>query len=130
MEVHVIGVEPDWQIQNMKGTVDDAMFSVNFFSGSQAMAQASIMGFDEICLVGFDSIWNFQEETYQNIYAGTNAYTRENENSRLRVGTNNPNSLLGSQEAQIKKVIDRFKDVDYTIYYEGNKKPLEYNSFT
>ena len=88
------------------------------------------MGFDEICLVGFDSIWNFQEETYQNIYAGTNAYTRENENSRLRVGTNNPNSLLGSQEAQIKKVIDRFKDVDYTIYYEGNKKPLEYNSFT
>ena len=130
MEVHVIGVEPDWQIQNMKGTVDDAMFSVNFFSGSQAMAQASIMGFDEICLVGFDSIWNYQEETYQNIYAGTNAYTREKETSRLRVGTDNPNSLLGSQEAQIKKVIDRFKDVDYTIYYEGNKKPLEYNSFT
>ena len=114
----------------MKGTVDDPMFSVNFFSGSQAMTQASLMGFDEICLVGFDSIWNFQEETYQNIYAGTNAYTRQSENSRLRVGTNNPNSLLGSQEAQIKKVIDRFKDVDYTIYYEGNKTPLEYNSFT
>ena len=129
-EVHVIGVEPEWQIQNMKGTEEDPMFSVNFFSGSQAMTQASLMGFDEICLVGFDSIWNYQEETYQNIYAGTNAYTRESENSRLRVGSDNPNSLLGSQEAQIKKVIDRFKDVDYTIYYEGNKKPLEYNSFT
>ena len=114
----------------MKGTEDDPMFSVNFFSGSQAMTQASLMGFDEICLVGFDSIWNFQEETYQNIYAGTNAYTRESENSRLRVGTNNPNSLLGTQEAQIKKVIDRFKDVSYTIYYDGIKKPLEYNSFT
>ena len=23
-------------------------------------------------LVGFDSIWNFQEDTYQNIYVGTN----------------------------------------------------------
>ena len=130
MEVHVIGVEPNWQITNMKGTEEDPNFSVNFFAGSQAMAQASIMGFDEVCLVGFDSIWNFQDDTYQNIYAGTNAYKREKETSRLRVGTSDPNSLLGTQEAQIKKVIDRFEDVDYTIYYEGNKKPLEYNSFT
>ena len=130
MEVHVIGVEPEWHIQNMKGTEDDTMFSVNFFSGSQAMAQASIMVFDEVCLVGFDSIWNYQEDTYQNIYAGTNAYKREKETSRLRVGINDPNSLLGTQEAQIKKVIDRFKDVSYTIYYDGIKKPLEYNSFT
>jgi hypothetical protein len=129
MEVHVIGVEPDWQIQNMKGTVDDTMFSVNFFSGSQAMAQASIMGFDEVCLVGFDSIWNYQADTYQNIYAGTNAYTREKETARLRVGTDNPNSLLGTQEAQIKKVIDRFEKIDYTIYNDGIKKPLTYNSF-
>lgn len=130
MEVHVIGVDPSWQIQNMKGTEEDPRFSVNFFAGSQAMAQASIMGFDEVCLVGFDSIWNFQEDTYQNIYAGTNAYKREKETSRLRVGTSDPNSLLGTQEAQIKKVIDTFENVDYTIYYEGNKKPLEYNSFT
>ena len=130
MEVHVIGVDPSWQIQNMKGTEEDPRFSVNFFAGSQAMAQASIMGFDEICLVGFDSIWNFQDDTYQNIYAGTNAYKREKETSRLRVGTSDPNSLLGTQEAQIKKVIDRFEDVNYTIYYKGNKKPLEYNSFT
>ena len=130
MEVHVIGVNPEWQITNMKGTEEDPRFSVNFFAGSQAMAQASIMGFDEVCLVGFDSIWNFQDDTYQNIYAGTNAYKREKETSRLRVGTSDPNSLLGTQEAQIKKVIDRFEDVDYTIYYEGNKKPLEYNSFT
>ena len=130
MEVHVIGVNSKWQIQNMKGTEEDSSFSVNFFAGSQAMAQASIMGFDEVCLVGFDSIWNFQEDTYQNIYAGTNAYNREMETSRLRVGTTDPNSLLGTQEAQIKKVIDSFKDVSYTIYYEGNKKPLEYNSFT
>ena len=130
MEVHIIGVNPEWQITNMKGTEEDPRFSVNFFAGSQAMAQASIMGFDEVCLVGFDSIWNFQDDTYQNIYAGTNAYKREKETSRLRVGTSDPNSLLGTQEAQIKKVIDRFEDVDYTIYYEGNKKPLEYNSFT
>jgi len=129
MEVHVIGVNPEWQIQNMKGTEEDSRFSVNFFAGSQAMAQASIMGFDEVCLVGFDSIWNYQEDTYQNIYAGTNAYQREKETSRLRVGTSDPNSLLGTQEAQIKKVIDSFKDVSYTIYYDGNKKPLEYNSF-
>jgi hypothetical protein len=128
-EVHVIGVEPTWQIQNMKGTEDDPMFSVNFFAGSQAMAQASIMGFDEVCLVGFDSIWDFQPDTYQNIYAGTNAYKREKETSRLRVGTRDPNSLLGTQEAQILKVIDKFKDVSYTIYYNGNKKPLTYNSF-
>tara|TARA_R110002012_G_scaffold12010_2_gene53888 strand:+ start:10195 stop:10920 length:726 start_codon:yes stop_codon:yes gene_type:complete len=130
MEVHVVGVDSQWKIQNMKGTEDDLFFSVNFFAGSQAMAQASIMGFDEVCLVGFDSIWNFQDDTYQNIYAGTNAYEREKETSRLRVGTENPNSLLGTQEAQIKKVIDRFKDVDYTIYNEGIKKPLTYNSFT
>lgn len=129
MEVHVVGVDSQWKIQNMKGTEDDLFFSVNFFAGSQAMAQASIMGFDEVCLVGFDSIWNFQDDTYQNIYAGTNAYEREKETSRLRVGTENPNSLLGTQEAQIKKVIDRFRDVNYTIYNEGIKKPLTYDSF-
>ena len=129
MEVHVVGVDSQWKIQNMKGTEDDLFFSVNFFAGSQAMAQASIMGFDEVCLVGFDSIWNHQEDTYQNIYAGTNAYKREKETSRLRVGTDDPNSLLGTQEAQIKKVIDRFRDVNYTIYNEGIKKPLTYDSF-
>ena len=129
MEVHVIGVNPEWRITNMKGTEEDPRFSVNFFAGSQAMAQASIMGFDEVCLVGFDSIWNFQDDTYQNIYAGTNAYKREKETSRLRVGTSDPNSLLGTQEAQIKKVIDRFEDVNYTIYNDGIKKPLTYDSF-
>ena len=130
MEVHVIGVDPNWKITNMQGTKEDPRFSVNFFAGSQAMAQASIMGFDEVCLIGFDSIWNFDEDTYQNIYAGTNAYKREKETSRLRVGTSDPNSLLGTQEAQIKKVIDTFENVNYTIYYEGNKKPLLHNSFT
>ena len=130
MEVHVVGVDSQWKIQNMKGTEDDPRFSVNFFAGSQAMAQASIMGFDEVCLVGFDWIWNFQDDTYQNIYAGTNAYEREKETSRLRVGTSDPNSLLGTQEAQIKKVIDKFEDVNYTIYNDGIKKPLTYNSFT
>ena len=129
MEVHVVGVDSQWKITNMKGTEEDPRFSVNFFAGSQAMAQASIMGFDEVCLVGFDSIWNFQEDTYQNIYAGTNAYDREKETSRLRVGTDNPNSLLGTQEAQIKKVIDRFENVNYTIYNDGIKKPLTYDSF-
>jgi hypothetical protein len=129
MEVHVVGVDSQWKIMNMQGTEEDPRFSVNFFAGSQAMAQASIMGFDEVCLVGFDSIWNFQDDTYQNIYAGTNAYDREKETSRLRVGTDNPNSLLGTQEAQIKKVIDRFENVNYTIYNDGIKKPLTYDSF-
>ena len=129
MEVHVVGVDSLWKITNMQGTEEDPRFSVNFFAGSQAMAQASIMGFDEVCLVGFDSIWNHQEDTYQNIYAGTNAYKREKETSRLRVGTDNPNSLLGTQEAQIKKVIDKFQNVNYTIYNNGNKKPLTYDSF-
>ena len=129
MEVHVVGVDSQWKIMNMQGTEEDPRFSVNFFAGSQAMAQASIMGFDEVCLVGFDSIWNFQDDTYQNIYAGTNAYEREKETSRLRVGTDDPNSLLGTQEAQIKKVIDRFEDVNYTIYNSGLIKPLTYDSF-
>ena len=80
-------------------------------------------------IVGFDSIWNFQADTYQNIYAGTNAYSREKETSRLRVGTSDPNSLIGTQEAQIKKVIDRFQNVNYTIYNNGDKKPLTYDSF-
>ena len=128
-EVNVIGVNPDWQIENMKGTEEDSQFSVNFFCGSQAMAQASIIGFDEICLVGFDSIWNFQSDNYQNIYAVTNANSIDKETSRLRVGTSDPNSLIGTQEAQIKKVIDRFQNVNYTIYNNGDKKPLTYDSF-
>jgi len=37
MEVHVIGVDPDWKITNMQGTEEDPRFSVNFFAGSQAM---------------------------------------------------------------------------------------------
>ncbi len=137
MQVHVVGVDPDWKITNMRGTDDDPGFSVNFFTGSQAMAQASIMGFEKIGLLGFDSIWNFIPDTYQNIYAGTNAYDNVKETARLRVGTDNPNSLIGTQEAQIKKVLDRFEDVEYTIYYSGNKNPmneaqwapLKYDSF-
>ena len=127
--LHIIGVDPKWRIINMRGTEEDPEFSVNFFCGSNAMAQASIMGFEEICLIGFDSIWNFIPETYQNIYAGTNAYDSKVETKRLRVGSNNPNSLIGTQEAQIKKVLDRFKDIEYTIYYSGNKTPLTYDSF-
>ena len=129
MQVHVVGVNPDWKVMNMVGTDEDPNFSVNFFAGSNAMAQASIMGFEKICLVGFDSIWNFIPETYQNIYAGTNAYDSEVETKRLRVGTDNPNSLIGTQEAQIKKVLDRFKNIEYTIYSSGNKTPLTYDSF-
>ena len=137
MQLHVLGVDPDWKIINMKGTEDDPGFSVNFFTGAQAMTQASIMGFDEIGLIGFDSIWNFIPDTYQNIYAGTNAYDNAKETARLRVGSNNPNSLIGTQEAQIKKVLDRFANCEYTIYYSGNKNPvgdalwapLKYDSF-
>ena len=135
--VHVIGCDPLWKIENMKGTEDDPGFSVNFFCGSNAMAQAAIMGFDEIGLIGFDSIWNFIPDTYQNIYAGTKNYMREKETSRLRIGTDDPNSMAGTQEAQIKKVLDKFRDVKYTIYYSGNKNPkgealwapLKYDSF-
>ena len=129
MQVHVVGVDPDWNIINMQGTKDDPEFSVNFFAGSNAMVQASIMGFEEICLIGFDSIWNFIPETYQNVYAGTNAYDSTVETKRLRVGSDNPNSLIGTQEAQIRKVLDKFKDIEYTIYYSGNKTPLTYDSF-
>ena len=112
MQVHVVGVDPDWNIINMQGTKDDPEFSVNFFAGSNAMAQASIMGFEEICHGGFDSIWNFIPETYQNIYAGTNAYDSKVETKRLRVGSDNPNSLIGTQEAQIRKLLDKFKDIE------------------
>jgi hypothetical protein len=137
LQIHVLGVDPDWQITNMKGTEDDPGFSVNFFCGSNAMAQASIMGFDKIRLIGFDSVWNFIPDTYQNIYAGTNAYDNAKETARLRVGSNNPNSLMGTQEAQIKKVLDRTPNIEYTIYYSGNKNPkgdalwapLTYDSF-
>jgi hypothetical protein len=124
LQVHIVGVDIDWQVINMKGTEDDPEFSVNFFCGSNAMAQASIMGFDEIGLIGFDSIWNFIPDTYQNIYAGSLAYDHTEETKRLRVGSNNPNSLIGTQEAQIKKVLDRFEDIEYTIYYSGNKNPM------
>jgi hypothetical protein len=93
------------------------------------MAQASIMGFDEIGLIGFDSIWNFKPNTYQNIYAGTAAYDNTEETKRLRIGSDDPNSLIGTQEAQIKKVLDRFEDIEYTIYKSGKSFPLKYNSF-
>ena len=129
MQVHVLGVDPDWKVINMRGTDDDPSFSVNFFTGAQAMAQASIMGFDEVGLIGFDSIWNFKPNTYQNIYAGTNAYENAKETARLRVGSNNPNSLIGTQEAQIKKVLDRFEKCEYNIYKSGKSFPLKYNSF-
>ena len=124
MQVHVVGVDPNWKVINMRGTDDDPDFSVNFFTGSQAMAQAAIMGYTKIGLIGFDSIWNFIPDTYQNIYAGTNAYDNVKETARLRVGSNNPNSLIGTQEAQIKKVLDKFEDIEYTIYYSGNKNPM------
>jgi len=124
LQIHVLGVDPDWQITNMKGTEDDPGFSVNFFCGSNAMAQASIMGFDKIRLIGFDSVWNFIPDTYQNIYAGTNAYDNIEETKRLRIGSADPNSLIGTQEAQIKKVLDKYVDVEYTIYYSGNKNPM------
>ena len=137
LQIHVLGVDPDWQVTNMKGSEDDPGFSVNFFCGSNAMAQASIMGFDKIGLLGFDSVWNFIPDTYQNIYAGTNAYDNIKETKRLRVGSDDPNSLIGTQEAQIKKVLDKYVDIEYTIYYSGNKNPkgealwapLTYDSF-
>ena len=47
MQVHVLGVDINWNIINMRGTDDDPGFSVNFFTGAQAMAQASIMGFSK-----------------------------------------------------------------------------------
>ena len=128
-QVHVIGCDPLWKIQNMRGTEDDTEFGVNFFCGSQAMLQASIMGFDEIGLIGFDSIWNFKSNTYQNIYAGTKNYMREKETSRLRIGTDDPNSMVGTQEAQIKKVLDRFAGCHYNIYKGLKKYPLTYDSF-
>ena len=128
-QVHVIGCDPLWKIQNMRGTEDDPEFSVNFFCGSNAMAQASLMGFDEIGLIGFDSIWNFKPNTYQNIYAGTQNYMREKETPRLRIGTDDPNSMVGTQEAQIKKVLDRFAIVSYNIYKGLKKYPLKYDSF-
>ena len=128
-QVHVIGCDPLWKIQNMRGTEDNPEFGVNFFCGSQAMLQASIMGFDEIGLIGFDSIWNFKADTYQNIYAGTQNYMRKKETSRLRVGTDDPNSMVGTQEAQIKKVLDRFAGCHYNIYKGLKKYPLTYDSF-
>ena len=128
-QVHVIGCDPLWKIQNMRGTEDNPEFGVNFFCGSQAMLQASIMGFDEIGLIGFDSIWNFKPNTYQNIYAGTQNYMRKKETPRLRVGTDDPNSMAGTQEAQIKKVLDRFAGCHYNIYKGLKKYPLKYDSF-
>jgi len=124
LQVHIMGVDIDWQVTNMIGTEDDPEFSVNFFAGSNAMAQASIMGFDKIGLIGFDSIWNFIPDIYQNIYAGSLAYDNTKETKRLRIGSNNPNSLIGTQEAQIKKVLDKFESIEYTIYYSGNKNPM------
>ena len=128
--LHIIGVDPKWRIINMRGTEEDPEFSVNFFAGSNALAQASIMGFDEIVLLGFDSVWNFIEDTYQNIYAGTDNYMREKETPRLGGGTDDPNSMMGSQEAQIKKVLDIFQNIGYYIDRgDNNLLPLTYDSF-
>jgi hypothetical protein len=113
----------------MRGTEDNPEFGVNFFCGSQAMLQASLMNFDEIGLIGFDSIWNFKPNTYQNIYAGTQNYMREKETSRLRIGTDDPNSMAGTQEAQIKRVLDQFAECHYNIYKGLKKYPLTYDSF-
>ena len=129
-QVHVVGCDITWQIESMSGPFGDAEFSVNFFAGSNALAHACYKGFDEIHLLGFDSVWNFVEDTYQNIYAGTDNYGRKKETSRLRVGTDDPNSMAGTQEAQIKKVLDRFKECEYYIYKGRNKSLLTYDSFT
>ena len=129
-QVHILGVDPKWRIINMAGTDDDPEFAVNFFAGSNAMAQASIMGFEEVVLLGFDSIWNFNPDVYQNIYAGTDCYLREKETPRLGVGTDDPNSLSGSQDAQIRKVLDEFEFVRYYIDRgDGKLEPLKYDSF-
>ena len=56
-------------------------------------------------------------------------YGRQKETSRLRLGTEDPNSLMGTQEAQIKKVLDRFKDREYYIYKGREKTLLTYDSF-
>ena len=128
-QVHVVGCDPAWQIESMTGPFGDADFSVNFFAGSNALAHACYKEYEEINLIGFDSVWNFVDDTYQNIYAGTDNYGRTKETSRLRVGTEDPNSLMGTQEAQIKKVLDRFKDVEYYIYKGREKTLLTYDSF-
>ena len=128
-QVHVVGCDNLWQIESMTGPKDDPDFSVNFFCGSNAMAHACYKGFDEINLLGFDSVWNFVDNTYQNIYAGTDNYERKKETSRLRVGTDDPNSMAGTQEAQIKKVLDRFRDCCYHIYKGREKSLLTYDSF-
>ena len=54
---------------------------------------------------------------------------REKETSRLRIGTDDPNTMAGTQEAQIKKVLDRFAACQYNIYKGLKKYPLEYDSF-
>jgi hypothetical protein len=54
---------------------------------------------------------------------------REKETSRLRIGTDDPNSMAGTQEAQIKRVLDRFAECHYNIYKGLKKYPLTYDSF-
>ena len=56
-------------------------------------------------------------------------YMRKKETPRLRVGTDDPNTMAGTQEAQIKKVLDRFANVSYNIYKGLKKYPLTYDSF-
>jgi hypothetical protein len=128
-QVHVVGCDPLWKIESMTGPKEDPEFSVNFFCGSNALAHACYKGFDKINLLGFDSVWNFVEDTYQNIYAGTDNYGRKKETSRLRIGTDEPNTMAGTQEAQIKKVLDKFAKCDYHIYKGKEKSLLTYDSF-
>ena len=56
-------------------------------------------------------------------------YMRKKETPRLRVGTDDPNTMAGTQEAQIKKVLDRFTTCQYNIYKGLRKYPLKYDSF-
>jgi hypothetical protein len=120
LEMQAIGVEEDYKIKEVKGPEDDPFLFENFFCGTSAAAMASMTGkYDNIVYVGFDSIWNYDINTYNNIYAGTQCYTRDDghtgENERLREGEDNPNSLEGSQTSQLNLLLDRFQNISY--YY-------------
>ena len=115
LEMQAIGIEEDYRITEVRGPEDDPFLFENFFCGTTASAMASMTGkYDNIVYVGFDSIWNYDINTYNNIYAGTRCYWLETDPENTRLKEEDERGWM-SQTNQLKVLLDRFQNINY--YY-------------
>ena len=115
LEMQAIGIEEDYKIKEVRGPEDDPFLFENFFCGTTASAMASMTGkYDNIVYVGFDSIWNYDINTYNNVYAGTRCYGLETDPENTRLKEEDERGWM-SQTNQLNVLLDRFQNIDY--YY-------------